>query len=134
MENAWNLMKDQTNSRIKLLADKVISDLLLINCWVGRQDKIESLLKEIDDRTIEGPAAERVLNARSALWTMKNKPGISFKCGPYALDKVYTLKNNAKPPNEALLQVQSTSKGFSLTQLKNLAHSIGIDYQMAYRT
>ncbi|HEX5152710.1 MAG TPA: RHS repeat-associated core domain-containing protein [Parafilimonas sp.] len=130
---AWNLMKDQTTPKIKVLADKVISELLLINAWIGRTEKMDSLLNEIDGRVTEGPGAQRIVAVREALWTMKNMPGISFKCGPYALNKIFTITNPAKAYHEKLMDVQSTAKGFSLAELERLAHEVGLGYQMAFR-
>lgn len=82
---------------------------------------------------IEGPAVERVSSIRKALWTMENKPGISFKCGPYALNKIFLISDTAKPFNEKLMEVQSTARGFSLFDLEKMAHEIKLNYQMAYR-
>src|SRR5258705_2458175 len=80
-QQSWDLLKQKTNRRSKLLGDRVISELLLINAWVGRKEKIDSLLHEIDGRVFEGPAVERIVLARRAVWLMKNRPGISFMCG-----------------------------------------------------
>ncbi len=132
-QKAWNILKNQKDSRIKVLADKVISELLLINAWVGRKEKIESLLNEIKDRVIEGPAVERISSIRKALWTMENKPGISFKCGPYALNKIFLVTDTAKAFNEKLMEVQSTARGFSLYELEKMSHEVKLNYQMAYR-
>ncbi len=132
-QEAWDLMKVQNDHKVKVLADRVLSELLLINAWVGRAAKIESLLKEIANRIIEGPAGSRVVIIRQALWTMKNKPGISFKCGPYALNKIFTIKDSTKPFNENFMEVQSTGKGFSLAELEKMAQDAGLDYQMAFR-
>ncbi len=133
-EDAWKVLKDETDPKTKVLADKVVSELLLINAWVGRKEIIESLLSDIKDRVIEGPAEERVVAVRKALWVMKDKPGISFKCGPYALNKIFIAKDSTKPFNEKLMQIQSTAKGFSLAELEKMAHEIKMDYQMAYRS
>jgi RHS repeat-associated protein len=133
-EEAWKILKGQTERKVKVLADRVASELLLINAWVGRQDRIEELLKEIDKRVIEGPAVERVSSMRAALWTMKNKPGLSFKCGPYALNKLYSLKDSTEAFNDKLMEVQSTSQGFSLLDLEKMSQDVGMDYQMAFRS
>lgn len=132
-QSAWDLLKDQKEARVKVLADRVVSELLLINAWVGRVEKIDSLLKQIDQRIMEGPASERVVSIRASLWQMKNNPGISFKCGPYALDKLFILQDSSHTFNEQLTNVQSTSRGFSLTELDKMAESIGLHYQMAFR-
>lgn len=131
---AWSILKKQTAPKVKLLADKVLSELLMINSWVGRKDRMEALLKEVDHRVMEGPAVERVSAMKAALWTMKNRPGVSFKCGPYALNRINARRDSTKAFNDTLMAVQSTDKGFSLTELQGLAQAIKLDYQMAFRS
>ena len=130
---AWHEMKAEKNNKAKLLADRVVAELLSVYCWGGRQTAIDSLLKEINNRPIEGSAGERIISARSALYIMKSRPGVAFKCGPYALNKLYTLKDNSKPFSQKLMDVKSTDKGFSLFELQKLANEIGFKYQMAFR-
>lgn len=133
-EQAWLILKNQNEHKAKVLADRVVSELLLINSWVGRVDRIAQLLAEIDQRTMEGPAVERVSSMRTALWTMKKRPGVSFKCGPYALNKIFAIHDSTHAYNDTLMAVQSTSRGFSLTELEKLAKAVHLDYQMAFRT
>lgn len=132
-EKAWALMKNQTDRRVKILADGVVSQLLLLNAWVGRVERIETLLKEIDQRLIEGSAVERISSIRSAVWTMKNNVDIAFKCGPYALNNIFLVKDSTKKFNEKLQNVRSPKEGFSLAGLERIAHDIKLDYQMAFR-
>ncbi len=66
-QTAWQILKSASEKRVKVLADKVVSELLLLNAWVGRFEEIEPLLKQIDLRVIEGPAGERIASVREAL-------------------------------------------------------------------
>lgn len=133
-QQSWDLLKTETSRKAKALADRVVSELLLMNAWVGRQEKIDSLLKEIEGRVMEGPAGERVVYMREASWLMKNRTGVSFKCGPYALNKIYTTLDSTKAYSEKLMEVQSAARGFSLLELQRLAQEVGLDYQMAFRS
>ncbi len=132
-QQAWDLMKIQDEPEVKALADRVVSELLMLNCWVGRETEVQSLLKEVDNRIFDGSTHERIVDCKTALWLMKNRPGISFKCGPYALSKLYTIKDSTKAFNDKMMTAQSPTKGFSLFQLYQMAKDIGLDYQMAYR-
>lgn len=129
---AWELMKGETEHSLKILADKVITEILLINCWVGRVEIIEPLLNQISSREMEGSASERILDVKQSLWQMKNSPEISFKCGPYALCKILN-GDSIKPYNEMLLSVKSGKNGFSLSEVAKMAKDVGLKYQMAYR-
>ncbi|HEX5153581.1 MAG TPA: RHS repeat-associated core domain-containing protein [Parafilimonas sp.] len=131
---AWTVMKNESNHKVKVLADRVVAELLMLYCWIGRPSEISLLLKQIDNRVIEGGAHERVEACRAALWLMENRTGVSFKCGPYALNRLFILKDSTKPYSEKMMAAQSPTKGFSLSQLKQMAKDIGLNYQMAFRT
>ncbi len=133
-QQSWILLKNSNEGRVKVLADRVLSELLLLDAWVGRMTTIDSLLSQTKDRVIEGPAAARVASVRGALWTMKNRQGLSFKCGPYALNYLYALHDSTKPFSERMMNVQSTPAGFSLAELLTFSKRIGLRYQMAFRT
>lgn len=132
-QEAWDLLKNQKEASVKVLADRVLSELLMMNVWVGRVDKMDSLTKEIGQRTFEGPASERMTLLRGALAIMKDDPRYSFKCGPYALNRLFALKDTAHKSSEKLMQVESTSQGFTITQLEQMSRDVGLNYQMAFR-
>ncbi len=132
-QTAWNILKTKKDLSIESIADKTLSELLLINAWVGRKNAIDTLLKETSDRKFSGPSEVRISTVKEALWVMKNKPEISFKCGPYALNSILNKIDSAHGPNKLLMEAKSTDIGFSLTQLFNLSKSLGWHYQMAFR-
>lgn len=134
-EQSWYLIKHEKEQKIKTLADKVMSELLMINAWVGRQDEMQKLLEEVKDRTIEGPATERIAAAKYALHIMKTRPEVSFKCGPFAIEVIKANKSAGKAVfNKKIFAVTSTSKGFSLFELQKMAAENGLKYQMAFRS
>ena len=132
-EEAWGLLAKEQLPKVKVLADRVLAELLLIDAWTGKMDKIEAILKDTKDRMLEGPGEERLVTVKEGLWLMKTNPGISFKCGPFALNKLYSLRDSLHRFNEKLLNVQSTTNGFSLAALQTMAQEAGLNYQMAYR-
>ena len=79
---------------------------------------------------------------------MQNKPGVSFKCGPYALQRILLSDQRLLPPSpgsgatgtafptNAMMEIAnaaSTQKGFSLPQVAELSKKVGLNYQMAFR-
>src|SRR6185369_1928700 len=104
---------------------------------LGRMTELETLLKSTGGQDAPG-ASEKLNQAREALSMMQYQPGISFKCGPYALQSI--LKSDQRlltsSPTNALMEIfnsASTQKGFSLPQVAELSKKIGLDYQMAFR-
>ncbi len=132
-QTAWTLMKDQTDKRAKPLADRAVTELLLMYAWTGRKDDIEKVLHDIDNRPLQGSAVTRIATMRAALEMMKHNPGISFKCGPYALNRLYMVRDSSGRFDQSLVDVQSPSQGFSLSQLQVMARQAGMNYQMAFR-
>ncbi len=132
-QESWKLLKSQDKQPLKVLADRVVSELLLLNAWVGRYESMDSLFQETKHRVMEGPASERIITVQEGRWLMKTNPGISFKCGPYALQALLKLQHPTGAFNELLTKVQSTEKGFSLSDLQKMARDIGLLYQMAFR-
>jgi RHS repeat-associated protein len=130
---SWMLLKNEKDLKVKRLADKVIAELLMINSWVGRVNVMDSIMQDIKTRVINGPAVQLISVMKKAIWLMKNRPGVSFKCGPYALNKLYVLKDSTKPYCQKLMDAQSTPSGFSLAELEKLSNDIGLNYQAAFR-
>ena len=100
---------------------------------LGRMDEIERLLNSIGNQPLAGPAGQRVTDAREALWNMKNRPEISFKCGPLALRSIRIALNMDGAMDGEILKAASTQKGCSLPQVAALSKKIGLNYQMAFR-
>lgn len=132
-EKAWYLLKDQEERKAKVLADRTLCELLYIYTWVGEYNKVEDFMGEIDGRVMEGRASECIIAIRAALWVMQNNPKESFKCGPYALNKILEAEDRMKAYNVKLRQIESPQRGFSLAEVQMMSHDIGLDYQMAYR-
>ncbi|MBE7172480.1 MAG: RHS repeat protein [Williamsia sp.] len=132
-QQSWDLLKKQNEPKLKNLADRVVSELLMMHTWVGEVDKMDSLVTEIDHRMIEGPAVTRIVLIRQALHRMKTTPAYSFKCGPYALNNLFSLQDSAHLSSKELMELQSTAKGFSLAELQGMSRKIGLNYQMAFR-
>jgi RHS repeat-associated protein len=133
-EQAWKLGKDETDPAIYDVANRALGELAKMNARVGRADRVEALLQESRNRTIHGSTTELLTAAAEGPWLMKNRPDMAFRCGPFAVGKLYDL---AHPRSAAPVQLQnakSSKVGTSLLQARNLAASLGLNYQMAKRT
>ena len=132
---AWSLAKDATEPRAKALADRAAGELAYIYGKLGRMSELEPLLHSVDKREFVGPATERICSARAGLWEMKNRPEISFRCGPLALHRI-KLSLGGKdlgPATRVVYRSASTQQGFSLVQVAALSKEMGLNYQMAFR-
>ncbi|HKQ38302.1 MAG TPA: RHS repeat-associated core domain-containing protein [Verrucomicrobiae bacterium] len=130
---AWELGQKATDLTGKLLADRVVCELAGLYSRLGRMDDLAALLKSLEQRVFIGGATERISLAREALWMMQNKPGVSFRCGPLALQSIKRFVNPAGPADLAIFNSTSTQQGFSLRQVAELSKHVGLNYQMARR-
>src|SRR5436190_24185934 len=64
---------------------------------------------------------------------MKNSHEKGFMCGPYALQQILKVSNE-NPELSKLIESKSSTKGFSLAQLHQLATESVLNYQIAKRT
>jgi RHS repeat-associated protein len=101
-------------------------------------NELEALLKSVENRVFVGAATEKITGAREGLWNMRNKPEISFKCGPYALQRILLSNQRllTSSPTNAMMEIfnfPSTQKGCSLPQVTELSKRVGLNYQMAFR-
>jgi RHS repeat-associated protein len=137
-EKAWPLAKGVTNPRGKAIADRAVGELAFMYARLGRMTELEVLLKSVENRTFVGAATERITGAREGLWNMQNKPEISFKCGPFALQRILLSDQSllTSAATNAMMEIfksASTQKGLSLPQVAELSKNVGLNYQMAFR-
>lgn len=133
---AWSLAKDATDARGKAIGDRAVGELAYIYARLGRMTELDALLKSVEGRVFVGPATEKISGARQGLSNMKERPEIAFRCGPLALHRIKLALDPKNPANAATLDIHasaSTQKGFSLAQVAELSHKVGLNYQMAFR-
>jgi RHS repeat-associated protein len=132
--NAWQSAQSATELKARALADRAFSELVYMNARLGRMDVIQLLLKSIENRPVRGGAAARVADVRAALWMMKNRPQVCFRCGPLALRNILKATGKGNAGDAEIFKSASTQKGCSLAQVAGLSRTVGLDYQMAFRT
>ena len=130
---AWQLAKDTPDVAGKTIADRAAGELAAMFARLGRMAELEGLLKSVETRVFVGPATEKIANARAGLSTMQTDPGIAFRCGPLALNRIKLAFDPEHPSDELIASSASTQKGFSLTQVAALSQKTGLNYQMACR-
>ena len=135
---AWALGQKATNAQGKFLADRAVCELAGLYSRLGRMEELEALLKSVEQRVFIGGATERINLAREALSMMKYQPGISFRCGPLALQRILLSDQRllTSSPTNAMMEIfnsASTQQGFSLPQVAELSKKVGLNYQMAFR-
>ena len=132
-QEAWALGQKATDARGRFLADRAGCELASLYSRLGRMTELDTLLKSVEQRIFLGGAAERINLAREALSMMQHQPGVSFRCGPLALQSIQRSLNTRASDDMAIFTSASTQQGFSLPQVAELSKTIGLNFQMAFR-
>jgi RHS repeat-associated protein len=132
-KTTWSTGKDVTDINGRQVVDQAIGDWATFLITLGRMGELKALLQEVQGRSLSGAAAVRIKDAKSALWQMENRPGQTFKCGPYSISRIYAALNPNTPMPREVKQAHSTTNGTSLYQNYLLAKKLGLKYQMARR-
>ena len=131
--DAWQRSKEAVDPRGRAVADRSIAELADLNARLGRYEVLETLLGEVSGRDVGGAAGEKLTTSRQGLWLMQNRPGVAFRCGPLALDRIMALRPGYEP-HPLIAEAQSTARGTSLAQMKDLASRAGLPMRMAHRS
>ena len=132
-QQAWELAQSATARPQKALADRAAGELAYLFARLGRSEQLQALLDSVQGRVFVGPGAEKISGAKEGLWNMKNRPDISFRCGPLALHRIKALTGASYSADRVIYNSASRRQGFSLPQVEQLSHQIGLNYQMAFR-
>lgn len=130
---AWELAKDATDLKGQGIANRAVGELAYMYGRLGRMAELEALLKSIEGRAFCGPATEKIAGSHEGLVDMQTRPEISFRCGPLALHRIMLAVNPDNPQSELIDATESTQQGFSLNQVTEFSHRLGLNFQMAFR-
>ena len=132
-EDSWRLLAKETEPNRKALGDFVLGELAQMNARLGRCERLEALFAEIGNRSVRGPATERLAGARQGLGLMRDRPQDAFRCGPMALDRILLATHRGYEGSTQILESRSTKQGMSLVEVNSLAARLGMSCQMARR-
>ncbi|OJH33718.1 RHS repeat-associated core domain-containing protein [Cystobacter ferrugineus] len=134
-QRAWELAKTGTDLESQQIANRAVAEYAKMNARVGRADELDRIFAEVKDRTFMGDARVKLEGALEGSWVMKNRPGVAFRCGPYALTNIAPLLDAgaASRSSEFLAGIQSPPMGFSLTEVMAMSQRLGLKLQMARR-
>ena len=131
--NAWSQATNVRDAKGVALVQRAFGELLRMDSRLGRMDELERLLNSIGTQPPAGRADQRVVDAQEALWSMKNRPQLAFRCGPLALRSIRIAQGLPGSSDAEIFKSASTQRGFSLPQVAELSRKIGLNYQMAFR-
>src|SRR5258707_174989 len=76
---------------------------------------------------------EKFSNARVSLNLERTEPEKSFRCGPFAVGKIWLAQNSGRGLPDAIFNSRCTARGTSLPQVQELAETVGLPLRAAKR-
>lgn len=131
---AWQHSKNELGIEQSRVANRAIAEYISLAGKLGRVDEIEHALSQINERQFKGSEEALIANAKESLWGLKNRPDISYKCGPYALNSILLATKKTVGRHPSVEKLQSSVNGTNLWQLKTLSNQVGLNYQTAKRS
>jgi RHS repeat-associated protein len=133
--SAWEATKDQSDSVSVAIGSQAVAEYAKMCARIGRKDVLAPLFEELEHRNFTGDAEVKLGSAQQGLWTMQNKPGISFRCGPYALANIAPILGgvSGEQLGTFLDDVQSPDTGFSLNEVEAMSANLGLELIKAKR-
>ena len=133
-EKVWSLGKAETQPAAFALVNRALGELISLNASLGRVERLEPLLAEIQNRSVSGSAGEKIDDAKQGLAWMKKHPADGYRCGPLAVEAM-RAHSKKKITFSLLIKTEPSSpKGTSLTQIYKLSNKVGLNLQMAKRS
>lgn len=128
LEEAWGFaVQDQPSNWTE---DKVVAGVAAalggLYARLGRLEELKGVLRFMKGRPVEGSDTLAFTKLRQAVNSMEEFPEHSFKCGPLAIESVFTtLVPNQSVPSR-IAEIESPRRGFSLAELEALSSEIGL--------
>jgi hypothetical protein len=132
-EEAWREGKPATAGRGRALVDRAVGELVRLRAQLGHQQRLATLLDEIGNRPVSGPATEMVQEGRETLWVMRADPKHLYLCGPTALKMLMLAQHASLEQVKFLNKVQAGPNGTSLAEVAALAKEAKLPYEAVFR-
>lgn len=134
-DESWNLASKGLDAASEQIANRALAEYAKMNARVGRREELDRIFSLASSRTFTGAARVALENAIEGRWVMEHKPGVAFRCGPYALLNVARILQPERPDqSQAFLdEVKSPPEGFSLDEVWAQSKRLGLKLQRAYR-
>ncbi|RYG48260.1 hypothetical protein EON79_04995 [bacterium] len=128
---SWKVLAKDRTPEGRTVADRALAELGQMHCRFGTMGAIRSVLRQSKVRGLSGMAKLRMDETSEALWSMEKRPGVSFQCGPIALDAVSEALRGK--PSRTFRKVRSTQQGTSFAQLMRSARADRLPVRAVHR-
>ena len=134
-KEAWSLGHDESKAESRLMVDRAVAELAELYARLGRVSELEQLIQEVGTRELRGSAAQKLAGARQSLHLMRTEPEKSFRCGPFAISRIWASQHPDSAIPAAVLDSKCVPlKGTSLDQVRDFGLKLDVPLQIAKRS
>ncbi|HTR41477.1 MAG TPA: polymorphic toxin type 28 domain-containing protein [Pseudomonadales bacterium] len=133
-EAAWNAIKAGNDPVSQYLAVRTIAGWTRLLATLGEKEKLNKLFKEFDQLQLpRGIYGTEIQETEQALGVMNGRPGISYRCGSFALGHLANAMHLNSGICRRLDEIDSPDGGFHMDQLLRLAETNGMQVEAVRR-
>jgi len=129
-EMAWNLSKREPDAASQRLAMRALAGWTRLLASLGEKEQLNKLFQEADELHLPlGVYATTINGTKEGLAVMNARPGVSYRCGSFALGRMALGLGLDRTIIQKLYAVDSPDGGFHLDDLINLAATNKIEVE-----
>jgi len=133
-EAAWNVVKTGNDPVSQYLAARTIAGWTRLLATLGEKEKLNLLFKEFDQLQLPlGTYGIIIQETKEALGVMNARPGVSYRCGSFALGHLANAMHLDPQVCRRLDDIDSPDGGFHMDELLKLAKTNGMEVEAVRR-
>lgn len=127
---AWTKINGRNDSASQKLVLRNIAGWTRLLASLGRKQQLEEIFTWLKQSNLPlGVYATSIDETKEALGTMERQPGLSYRCGTFALAHLAMAQNEKQTIIKALFDEQSPDGGFTMEEILKIARTNGIDVE-----
>jgi RHS repeat-associated protein len=134
LRDLWNERGQGTTAEAAVFSTRVGVRLMELSARLGRREEVEELESQLSGIHLHPDDVEVVRGVQQGLESMRHRPENAFRCGALALERIRVFLNPTDAGHPRILDSISTTNGMTLSAVAALADSLGMRFQMAWRT
>jgi RHS repeat-associated protein len=133
-EAAWDYTKKSKDPATEKIAARTLAGWTRLLGTLGQKEKLHTIFAEMNTLNLPlGTYATPIQETEEGLNIMDAKPGISYRCGSFALGNMAIALHLDQSIPRKLFQVDSPDGGFNISELLTLAKTNGMAVEAVRR-
>ncbi len=124
---AWKSVSSGSDANSREIAGEILGQWSQLLASLGRLEELTAIYEVASKNGLDLGASKPLIDqTREGVSKMAANPGLSYRCGTYALFNAASQLNRTNSPLKNVLEIPSPKTGFSMFDLVQIAGSNGI--------